>query len=257
MRRRLDVEMVRRRLVESRTAAARAIREGQVVVTGTLEPKPATLVDTATPVRMAPTRPSYVSRGGLKLEAAIRKFAVTVPGRRAIDVGASTGGFTHCLLAHGARSVVAVDVGYGQLHLSLRNDPRVIAVERTNIRHADPAALGAPFDLVTADVSFISLCTIAPVLVELGDAGTDYILLIKPQFEAGRGSVDRRGVVTDPKIRMRAVSDTVAGLSESGLGAVAVLPSPIVGAKGNREVLGLFRLGPPMIEPARVREAAR
>ena len=257
MRRRLDVEMVRRRLVESRTAAARAIREGQVVVTGTLKPKPATLVESSTAVRIKDAGPRYVSRGGVKLEAAIRRFEITVEERRAIDVGASTGGFTHCLLEHGARSVTSVDVGYGQLHLRLRNDPRVTVVERTNIRHADPELLGAPFDLVAVDVSFISLRTIAGVLVRLGDAGSYYILLIKPQFEARRGSVNHRGVVKDPEVRMQAVADTVTGLAKSGLGAVDTAPSPIEGANGNREVLGLFRHGPHLIDPVRAGKAAR
>lgn len=257
MRRRLDVEMVRRRLVESRTAAVRAIREGQVVVTGSVEPKPATLVEPSTAVRITGPGPRYVSRGGLKLEAAIREFDVTIPGRRALDVGASTGGFTHCLLEHGAGNVVAVDVGYGQLHHRLRNHPRVTVVERTNIRHADPAALGAPFDLVTVDVSFISLRTIAPVLVRLGNSDTDYILLIKPQFEAGRGSVDAGGVVRKAQVRMDAVADTVIGLAESGLGTVKTIPSPIKGARGNREVLAHQRLGPSRIDPVRAGEAAR
>ena len=256
MRRRLDIEMVRRRLVESRTAAARAIRDGKVVVTGTPLPKPATLVEAGTAVRMVAHGPRYVSRGGLKLEAALREFQITVDGRRAIDVGASTGGFTHCLLEHGASGVVAVDVGYGQLHLRLRNDPRVTVVERTNVRYADPTVLGAPFDLVVTDVSFISLRTIARVLVELGNHDSDYLLLIKPQFEAGRGSVDHRGVLRDRTTRMQAVVDTITGLHGAGLGAVAVMPSPIEGANGNREVLGLFRHGPALVDLDLVREAA-
>ena len=248
--------MVRRRLVESRTAAARAIRDGKVVVAGKPIPKPATMVEPGTAVRMVVAGPRYVSRGGLKLEAALRGFRVTVDGRRAIDVGASTGGFTHCLLEHGASRVVAVDVGYGQLHLRLRNDPRVTVVERTNIRYADPTGLGAPFDVVVADVSFISLRTIAGVLVELGGSDSDYLLLVKPQFEAGRGSVDRRGVLRDRETRRQAVLDTITGLAGAGLGAVAVMPSPIKGANGNREVVGLFRHGPALVDPDLVREAA-
>ena len=257
MRRRLDVEMVRRRLVGSRAAAARAIRDRKVLVAGTPLPKPATMVDPGTAVRMVGHGPRYVSRGGLKLEAAIRELRVDVEGRRAIDVGASTGGFTHCLLDHGASHVVAVDVGYGQLHLRMRNDPRVTTVERTNIRHADPASLGAPFDLVVADVSFISLRTIARVLVELGDARSDYLLLVKPQFEAGRGAVDRRGVVRDHGTRAGALLDTITGLAGAGLGAVAVTPSPIEGANGNREVMGLFRHGPNLVAADAAREATR
>ena len=206
---------------------------------------------------MVDHEPGYVSRGGLKLEAAIREFRVDVAGRRAVDVGASTGGFTHCLLEHGASRVVAVDVGYGQLHLRMRNDPRVTVVERTNIRHADPAALGAPFDVVAADVSFISLRTIAGVLVELGNDRSDYLLLVKPQFEAGRGAVDRRGVVRDHRTRAGAVLDTIVGLAAAGLGAVALTPSPIEGANGNREVMGLFRRGPSLVDADDAREVTR
>ena len=249
--------MVRRRLAESRTAAARAIRDGTVVVAGTPLPKPATLVEAGTAVRLVTDGPRYVSRGGLKLEAALREFRITVDGRRAIDVGASTGGFTHCLLERGASGVVAVDVGYGQLHLRLRNDPRVTVVERTNIRYADPITLGAPFDLVVVDVSFISLRTIARVLFGLGSGASDYLLLVKPQFEAGRGSVDRRGVLRDHETRARAVLDTITGLAGTGLGAVAVMPSPIEGANGNREVLGLFRHGSALVNLDLVREASR
>ena len=256
MRRRLDVEMVRRRLVGSRTAAGRAIRDGRVVVAGAPLPKPATLVEAGTAVRLVEQGPRYVSRGGIKLEAGIMEFRVDVTGRRAVDVGASTGGFTQCLLNHGARSVVAVDVGYGQLDLSLRRDPRVTVVERTNIRHADPADLGAPFGIVTADVSFISLRTIAGALMRLGTVETDYLLLVKPQFEAGRNAVDRRGVLRDGSKRLQAVFDTIAGLEREGLGAVAVAASPIKGANGNREVMGWFRHGAASVEIDRVREAA-
>ena len=256
MRRRLDAELVRRRLADSRTAAARLIREGRVAAGGNPAPKPATMIDAGDAVHITAAGPRYVSRGGLKLEAALREFGVSAAGRRAVDVGASTGGFTHCLLEHGAAHVTAVDVGYGQLHFSLRRDRRVSAVERTNIRYADPARLGAPFGLVAADVSFISLCTIAPALAGLGGDGADYLLLIKPQFEAGRGAVDRRGVIQDPEVRVRAVAGAVAGLAEAGLGALALTPSPIEGAKGNKEVFGWFRRGPSAVGPEQVREAA-
>jgi len=243
MKRRLDVEMVRRRLVDSRSAAAQAIRQGQIVVTGIPLPKPATLVGPDIALRWTTPSPRYVGRGGIKLEKALDSFALDVAGLKAVDVGASTGGFTHCLLEHGVTRVVAVDVGYGQLHERLRNDPRVVVVERTNIRHANPDRLGAPFDLVVADVSFISLLKIAAPLVSLGTSETDYILLIKPQFEAAYGSVNRRGVLTDPTIWNRTVAATVTGLSEQGLGAVNLIRSPIEGANGNREVLGWFRPG--------------
>ncbi len=256
MRRRLDAELVRRRLADSRTAAARLIREGRVAAAGHPAPKPATMIDAGDAVHITAPGPRYVSRGGLKLEVALREFGVSASGRRAVDVGASTGGFTHCLLAHGAAHVTAVDVGYGQLHFSLRRDRRVSAVERTNIRYADPARLGAPFGLVAADVSFISLRTIAPALAGLGGGGADYLLLIKPQFEAGRGAVDRRGVIQDPEVRVRAVAGAVSGLAEAGLGALALTPSPIEGAKGNKEVFGWFRRGPSAVGPEQVREAA-
>ena len=254
MRRRLDVEMVRRELVGSRSAAARAIREGQVVVAGIPLPKPATLVSSGTSLRWAAPPPRYVGRGGLKLEAAMDGFGIDVTGLRAIDVGASTGGFTHCLLEYGAARVVALDVGYGQLHEHLRDDPRVTVVERTNIRHADPDLLGAPFDVVVADVSFISLLTIAPALVNLGDAESHYVLLIKPQFEAAPGSVDRRGVLRDRSLWNRTVAATVTGLGRAGIGAIGLIPSPIEGANGNREVLGWFRHGPPVIDLERALE---
>ena len=254
MKRRLDVEMVRRRLVDSRSAAAHAIRQGQIIVTGIPLPKPATLVGPDIALRWITPPPRYVSRGGIKLEKALEVFALDVAGLTAVDVGASTGGFTHCLLKHGVTKVVAVDVGYGQLHEHLRDDPRVVVVERTNIRHADPERLGAPFDLVVADVSFISLLKIAAPLVNLGTTETDYIMLIKPQFEADYGSVNRRGVLTDPTVWNRTVADTLAGLSERGLGAVNLIRSPIEGANGNREVLGRFRAGRSDIDPQQLME---
>ena len=257
MMQRLDVEMVRRRLVGSRSAAARAIREGRVIVAGIPLPKPATLVSKGTPLRWAASPPRYVSRGGRKLEAALEEFDVDVAGLDAVDVGASTGGFTQCLLEHGAARVVAVDVGYGQLHEYLRDDPRVTVVERTNIRHADPEHLGAPFGVVVADVSFISLLTIAPALVGLGNTGSHYILLVKPQFEAGPGSVDRRGVLRDSALWDQTVAATVTGLSARGLGAVGLLRSPLEGANGNREVLGWFRQGPMVINLERAVEGLR
>ena len=255
-RRRLDVELVRRGLVESRTAAALAIEQGRVKVAGAATPRAATLVDSGTGVSIGQGGPKYVSRGGLKLERALDQFEVAVEGRRAIDVGASTGGFTDCLLQRGAASVVALDVGYGQLDWKVRADARVTVIERTNIRHADAGRLGAPFDLVVADLSFISLRTVASALVVLGVESTDYILLVKPQFEAGRSAVGKGGIVREDGARLRAVSDTIAGLAEAGLGAVAVEPSPILGARGNREILGFFRLGVATVDPAKVKEAA-
>jgi 23S rRNA (cytidine1920-2'-O)/16S rRNA (cytidine1409-2'-O)-methyltransferase len=175
--------LVRRKLVATRSAAREAILGGEVEVGGVPASKPATLVDETASVRMRRPQRRYVGRGGLKLEEALRVFPVDVTGRRGLDIGASTGGFTDCLLEHGAASVVALDVGYGQLDWSLRNDERVTVIERTNFRYADPQELGAPFGIVVADLSFISLRTVAGQLRAVGEAGTDYILLVKPQFE--------------------------------------------------------------------------
>jgi 23S rRNA (cytidine1920-2'-O)/16S rRNA (cytidine1409-2'-O)-methyltransferase len=231
-------------LVPSRAAARHAIEQGLVEVDGIAEPKPATLVDAAAVVRLAVDPARFVGRGGLKLEGALDAFAIEVEGRRAVDVGASTGGFTDCLLQRGAASVVAVDVGYGQIDWKLRTDSRVEVVERTNIRFADPEALGAPFDLVVADLSFISLATVADQLRELGAPDADWVLLVKPQFEAGRGRVGKGGVVRDPEVRAEAVAATVAALEASGLGVRGAVASPVKGAKGNREFLVWARREP-------------
>jgi 23S rRNA (cytidine1920-2'-O)/16S rRNA (cytidine1409-2'-O)-methyltransferase len=229
--------LVHRRLVGSRAAAQRAIDAGLVLVAGVAAPKASTLVAPSDPVALAGGAEAFVGRGGLKLDAALEAFGVAVSGRRAVDVGAATGGFTDCLLQHGAHSVVAIDVGYGQLDWRLRGDRRVTVVERTNIRLADPAALGAPFDLVVADLSFISLRTVAPQLAALGGAGADWVLLVKPQFEVGRERLPRGGVVVDPEAMADAISGVVRSLSAAGIGAIGIIRSPITGASGNVEFL--------------------
>lgn len=198
-------------------------------------PKVTTLVDAGTPVDLVGPGPKYVSRGGLKLEGALDQFGVDPAGRRCIDLGASTGGFTDCLLQRGAASVVAVDVGYGQMDDTLAGRTEVTVVDRTNIRHADPRALGAPFDLVVGDLSFISLCTVADVIRELVGAGGEAVLLVKPQFEVGKGKVGRGGIVRDDETRRRALEDVISCLVSSGLGTVATGVSPITGTKGNVE----------------------
>lgn len=236
-RRRLDAELVRRGIVDSRTAAKQMIERGAVEVEGNPNPKPATLVGGEQWVRVVGDPKPYVSRGGEKLAGALDQFAIVVTGRTAIDVGASTGGFTDCLLQHGAASVVAVDVGYGQLHWKLRQDDRVVVVERTNIRKATAEALGAPFGVVVADLSFIGLATVAADLAGLGDATTDWVVLVKPQFEAGRSEVDRGGIVRDPVTRTNAVLRAVEAFELAGLGVHGAVPSPITGAKGNQEFL--------------------
>ncbi|NNC74270.1 MAG: TlyA family RNA methyltransferase [Acidimicrobiia bacterium] len=235
-RRRLDGELVRRQLVESRAAAQRAIASGLVVVDGVPDPKPATLVaDTASLKLVEPEHP-FVGRGGLKLEAALTSFAVDVAGWRCLDAGASTGGFTDCLLQRGAASVVALDVGYGQLAWSLRTDQRVTVVERTNVRLVDVESLGAPFDLVVADLSFISLRLVSAQLVAAAGTGP-LILLVKPQFEVGKDRVGKGGIVTDSTDQREAIKDVVDAYRELGRGLAGVVESPITGAKGNREFL--------------------
>jgi 23S rRNA (cytidine1920-2'-O)/16S rRNA (cytidine1409-2'-O)-methyltransferase len=235
---------VRRKLVPSRNAAQHAISAGLVEVDGVIAPKAATMVTPSARLRLAEPAARFVSRGGLKLQQALDAFAISVAGRRALDVGASTGGFTDCLLQAGAQLVVALDVGYGQLDWSLRSHPKVQVVERTNIRHADLAAIGAPFDLVVADLSFIGLTTVAPQLAAAGHAGTDYVVLVKPQFEVGKDLVGKGGVVRDPAVHRHALEMVVAAFDDVGLGVTGVVRSPITGAKGNQEFLVWAQPGP-------------
>jgi 23S rRNA (cytidine1920-2'-O)/16S rRNA (cytidine1409-2'-O)-methyltransferase len=184
-----------------------------------------------------------VSRGGEKLAAALERFHIEAQGRRALDAGASTGGFTDCLLQRGAASVVAVDVGHGQLHPKLRGDSRVDVRERLNIRHVTVADLGGPVDGVVADLSFISLRVVAPNLVELATPDADVVLLVKPQFEAGRDRVGKGGVVRDPAVHREVLGAVVRDLGAAGLGIVAVIASPMRGADGNVEFLARARPG--------------
>lgn len=179
--------------------------------------------------------PKWASRAGHKLAAALEALPVRVTGKRALDVGSSTGGFTDVLLHHGATAVTALDVGYGQLLWRLRRDPRVSVVDRTNFRYVHPEAIGAPFDVVTVDVSFISVVLLAERLAACGRAGTDYLVLVKPQFEAGKGRVGRGGLVTDPTVHAEAIERVASALAGADIGPVAVLASPITGATGNRE----------------------
>jgi len=216
-----------------------------VIVSGALAERPARMVDPSEPVRLAGPPPRFVGRGGEKLAAALERFGLDPSGRRALDAGASTGGFTDCLLQNGVMSVTALDVGHGQLHERLRADPRVEVVERTNLRHVDPAATD-PYGIVVADLSFISLNTVMGVLVSSTAVGGNLVVLVKPQFEAGRRDVARgRGVVTDPQIWTRTVTDVVATAVAAGAAMMDVMVSPIHGADGNTEFLvHLCRGGP-------------
>jgi 23S rRNA (cytidine1920-2'-O)/16S rRNA (cytidine1409-2'-O)-methyltransferase len=198
----------------------------------------------AVELRGAP--PRYVSRAGEKLAAALAGFGIGVAGRRALDAGASTGGFTDCLLQHGAERVVAVDVGYGQLHERLRSDPRVEVHERRNVRELAAGDLGPPFDLVVADLSFISLRTVLPNLVAVAAPGADLLLLVKPQFEAGRAEASRgRGVIRDPTVWRRVLDAVVRDLEGHGGAIMGAMVSPITGAQGNVEFLLHARLSVP------------
>ena len=214
-------------------------------------------MDADASVRLVAEPARFVGRGGLKLDAAFDAFGIDVSGRKAIDVGASTGGFTDCLLQRGAASVVALDVGYGQLDWGLRQRGEVVVVERTNFRHADLAPLGAPFDVVVADLSFISLGTVAAQLAAAGAEGTDYVLLVKPQFEVGKGQVGKGGIVRDPGLHRDALISVAEALAAAGLGALGVVPSPVTGAKGNREFLLWARPGPPTIDAERIDEVVK
>jgi 23S rRNA (cytidine1920-2'-O)/16S rRNA (cytidine1409-2'-O)-methyltransferase len=234
--------------VDSRTEARRAIDAGLVRVNANASPKPATLVSPQDSVHLVARPEPFVSRAGKKLDAALDTFAIHVAGTRSIDVGASTGGFTDCLLQRGVRSVVALDVGYGQLHWRIRNDPAVEVIERTNIRHADPETTGAPFDLIVADLSFISLITVSDALAALGGTEANWVLLIKPQFEAGRGRVGKGGIVRDRTVRYDAVHDVVSHFASIGLGLHGVIESPITGTTGNTEYVAWFSRQPGTVQ---------
>ena len=227
---------MRRGLVPSREQAAVAIAAHRVTVNGSIAEKPARLVAAGDAIDVLGDAPRFVSRGGEKLDAALDAFAVDVNGRRALDAGASTGGFTDCLLQRGAREVVAVDVGYGQLHEKLRADPRVDNRERVNVRAIDAAAIGGAVDIVVADLSFISLRTVAPALLACAAQRAPLVLLVKPQFEAGREEAARgRGVIRDPAVRARTLEEVSSAFVALGAAIMGIMESPITGADGNVE----------------------
>ncbi len=234
-RRRLDAELVRRGLVASRTEAQVAVRDGLVLVAGRTAGKPSTLVDPAEPVELVAPARRFVSRGGEKLDAALDRFEVPVAGRRALDAGASTGGFTDCLLRRGVAHVVAVDVGYGQLAWSLRGDPRVTVLERTNVRDLRADVLPFAPEIVVADLSFISLRLVVGGLAGLAADDADLVLLVKPQFEAGRDGVGAGGVVREPDRWAEAIRGVAGACEDAGLRPVAVMASPVRGPAGNVE----------------------
>ena len=237
---RLDLRVLELGLAESRQRAQSLVMAGRIFVNGKPVDKPGMLVSRTDEIVRKGEELPYVSRGGLKLEAALNACGVAVTGAVCLDVGASTGGFTDCLLQHGAVHVYAVDVGYGQLAWKLRADPRVTVIERTNIRYMDPSALPGPVDLITIDTSFISLKIVVPAVLKfLKDSGV-VLALIKPQFEVGKGKVGKGGVVRDALQHKVVIEDLCAFFYEIGLISKRVVPSPILGPKGNQEFVVLL-----------------
>ena len=242
---RLDVALVRRGLAPSRERARALIMAGQVLVAGQLIDKPGTLIslDAECSLKVAPDELKYVSRGGIKLEKALTTFGLNPEGLVALDVGASTGGFTDCLLKHGAKRVYALDVGQGQLAWTLRNDPRVVVMEHTNIRYLQ--SMPEPIQCATIDVSFISLRLVLPTLVPLLVPGAWVVALVKPQFEAGKAEVDRgAGIIKDPVVHDRVLHELKEWIAQHTLFKILGLTdSPIYGRDGNREFLLHLSLG--------------
>lgn len=234
---RLDQLLVERGLIESREKAKRVIMAGLVKVGEVCVDKPGQLIPRTSPLHLKTPFPPYVSRGGLKLEAALDAFSVIVKDKTILDVGASTGGFTDCLLQRGALEVIALDVGYGQLHWKLRQDPRVRVLERTNIRWVTPADLNEVIHGAVVDTSFISLKLVIPPVSDLLITRAFIIALIKPQFEVGKGQVGKGGVVRDPALQEKVLSDLSRFFHKCGWSVRGTRPSPILGPKGNKEFL--------------------
>ena len=251
MKTRLDAELVRRELARSREQAADLIESRSVLVNGIPATKPATQVDAETSIVLQGKRDDFVSRGGHKLAGALEVFTdVIVEGKRCLDAGASTGGFTDVLLRRGAELVVAVDVGYGQLAWELRQDARVKILDRTNIRHLTGEQVGEEIDLVVADLSFISLSLVLPALAAVSKPEADFVLMVKPQFEVGREKLGAGGVVRDPALRRAAVLDVAESAYDVGLGTMGIAASPLPGPAGNVEYFLWLRRGAPSIDEA-------
>ena len=241
MKERLDVLVVNNSLAESREKAKRTIMAGLVTVDGRLEDKPGSTFDVESVIEVKGQECPYVSRGGFKLEKAINEFGISPRDCYCMDMGASTGGFTDCMLQNGAVKVYSVDVGYGQLDYKLRVDPRVVNMEKTNIRYMDLDLITEPIDLISIDVSFISLKHMFPVCSKiLADEGV-ILALVKPQFEAGKEQVGKGGIVREPEIHIEVINKVIAYAEENNLYAHALTFSPITGTKGNIEYLLLLR----------------
>lgn len=235
MKERLDKILVDRGLVKSRERAKALIMEGNVLVGGTVVTKAGSMINSASIVSLKKEDMPYVSRGGLKLKAAIDFFNIDLKDKTAMDVGSSTGGFTDCMLQMGARKVYCIDVGYGQIAWSLRNDPRIILFERTNIRYLERERIPEMIDIATADVSFISLTKVIPKVIEFLKSDGEILALVKPQFEAGKGEVGRGGIVREEEKRLTVVESVRTALEDLGLHTIGMFQSPIPGQKGNIE----------------------
>ncbi len=252
--RRLDLELVRRGFAPSRTEAQRLIADGVFSVAGVSNPKQTMRVDNTTAIKKVGSLPRYVGRGGLKLEYALEEFSLSPAGLTTVDIGASTGGFTDCLIQHGARSVAAIDVGFDQLAPRLRAHPHVTVFESCNVRDLDVAEAGGPFEFVVCDVSFISLVTVSSALADLGTLDANWVLLVKPQFEVGRGRLGGGGVVRDWTAHRGVLQKVMSAYASLGVGSIEVIASPIEGAKGNREYLLHLRRGAMTIPRERLEE---
>jgi 23S rRNA (cytidine1920-2'-O)/16S rRNA (cytidine1409-2'-O)-methyltransferase len=241
-KKRLDIAVHEHGLAQSRERARSLIMAGKVLVNDRIQDKPGFLVAKEDSIALKETDIPFVSRGGIKLEAALTTFGINVNERICLDVGASTGGFTDCLLKHGARKIFAVDVGYGQLAWTLRQDPRVVPVERTNIRYMSSEVITSPVDFVTIDVSFISLKIVVPSILKFMKNNAGIIALIKPQFEVGKGRVGKGGVVKDTLLHNEVIKNLSDFFSEAGLNIEGVIGSPILGPKGNKEFFIYMKL---------------
>ena len=231
----MDILLHQQGLAPSREKARGMILAGEVSISGKIVDKPGTHVDESETIEIKPTRLPYVSRGGIKLEKAIQAFAIDFQDKVVWDVGASTGGYTDCALKHGARKVFALDVGYGQLDWTLRNDPRVVNIERTNIRYFDPGQLEELVDIVTIDVAFISTARVFPIIQAGMKNSGQVISLIKPQFEAGRDKIGKKGVVKDKKVHKQVLENSIKNANQAGLFCSNMTWSPIKGPQGNIE----------------------
>ena len=246
---RLDMLMVERGLSESRQKAQATIMSGLVFVGGQRVDKAGTMLPAEVEIEIRGKTLAYVSRGGLKLEKAMQEFPILLTNKTAADIGASTGGFTDCMLQNGAARVYAVDVGYGQLDWKLRNDPRVICLERTNARYLTGEQIPEPLDFASIDVSFISLKLILPPLRALMRDGGEVVSLVKPQFEAGREKVGKKGVVRDPAVHLEVLEHFLEHADEADFSVLGLTYSPIKGPEGNIEYLGYLRTGRGSTQP--------